>query len=74
MFSIKRLLNQPVGYYDYIWQEVTLLKQTPKAMLITFNNKKEWVPKAWILKIKPTTHPGTVKIRISEYNWNRKFG
>jgi hypothetical protein len=55
-FTIKRLLNPSVGYYDYIWQEVALLKQTPKAMLITF------------------AHPNIVKIKISEYNWSRKFG
>ena len=51
-----------------------LLKETPKAILIMFDDKEAWLPKAWIVRIKPYKHSKAIKIKISEYHWSKKFG
>lgn len=73
MFSLKHLLNAPVGFYAYIWQDVFLIKETPKAILVTFDGRKNWLPKAWILRIKRNKNDHTVRIKISQYHWTKKF-
>lgn len=45
MFLLKYLLYPR---HDYVWIEVTLIKETPKAILIEFDGKQAWLPKAWI--------------------------
>ena len=81
MFTLKRLLFPPVGFHNYFWIKATLLKETPKAILIMFDNQKHWLPKAWIAKIKRTPSPlrtpklqgEAIYIKISEYYWSKKF-
>ena len=88
MISSRSLLNLAVGSYIYIWIDAFLLKETPKAILIMFDGRRTWLPKAWIVKIKlnETKRPRTqcprkcralraraISIKISEYHWTKKF-
>jgi len=78
------LLGAPYGYYDYIWVDVTLIKETKKALLIEFDGKKTWLPKAWIRKrsdrgrnvrggaASSCERPSSIKISL--YHWTKKFG
>jgi len=52
MFNIYRILSTPYGFYDYIWVDVLLIRETKKAILIEFDGQKVWLPKAWILRVK----------------------
>jgi len=66
------LLNPKV----YLWIDVILIKETPKAILIEFDGKKTWLPKAWVVKIKSNRHcerSEAISIKISEYHWAKKF-
>ena len=56
MFSLKYLLNPPYGFYEYVWLNVLLIRESPKAILIMFDGRKIWLPKAWIIKIKRPRH------------------
>ncbi|MFH1338700.1 MAG: hypothetical protein ABIH40_02500 [Candidatus Omnitrophota bacterium] len=73
MFNLRHLLNAPVGFYTYIWQDVFLIKETPKAILIMFGDQKTWFPKVWILRIKKEKKKNIIKIKISLYHWAKKF-
>ena len=84
MFSPRSLLNFAIGFHARIWVDVFLLKETPKAILIIFDNRKIWLPKAWITKIKRNRHCESldfardklreaISIKISEYRWVKKF-
>ena len=57
----------------YFWIDAFLLKETQKAILIEFDGKKAWLPKAWIVKIKRIKDSYVIRIKISEYNWANKF-
>ena len=52
--------------------DVTPISETPKAMLIIFDGRKAWIPKVWIVRIKRHGN-GSIKIKISDYNWSKKF-
>ncbi|MBU3933780.1 MAG: hypothetical protein KKH11_03865, partial [Candidatus Omnitrophica bacterium] len=52
MFNLKYWLNLATDPQTHIWIEVTLVKETRKALLIEFDGRKIWLPKAWILSIK----------------------
>ena len=36
----------------YLWVDVILIKETRKAILIEFDGRKKWLPKAWVVRIK----------------------
>ena len=55
----------------YIWADVTLIRETPKAILIIFDGRKAWIPKAWIARIK-RNGGRSIEIKISEYHWAKK--
>ena len=74
MFSLLRYLLSPLLSYNYIWVDVLFIKETSKAILVMFDGKKEWLPKAWILGIKRGKNNNVVKIKISQYHWAKKFG
>ena len=57
----------------YIWIDVFLLKETQKAILIEFDGKKAWLPKAWVMRIKQVRNKNAIRIKISEYHWAKKF-
>ena len=40
MISSRWLLNLAVGFHNYIWVDVFLIKETPKAILIMFDGRK----------------------------------
>jgi len=73
MISSRWLLNLAVGFHTYIWVDVFLIKETPKAILVLFNGRRVWLPKIWILRIKRIKNSDMIKIKISEDNWTRKF-
>jgi len=52
VFALKRLLSFLFNPDTYIWVDVLLIKETPKAILIEFDGRKGWLPKAWILAVK----------------------
>ena len=54
-----------------VWVDVTPISETPKAILIVFNGRKAWIPKAWIVRIKQNIGR-SIKIKISDYHWARK--
>lgn len=73
MFNLRHLFGYFEGLNSYIWVEVDLIKETHKALLIRFNRRQEWLPKAWVVGAKRDKRKSTIKIKISEYNWGRKF-
>ncbi|MBU4312524.1 MAG: hypothetical protein KJ706_07380, partial [Candidatus Omnitrophica bacterium] len=66
MSIAKMLLIDLLNPKAYLWIDATLIKETPKAILIEFDGKKIWLPKAWIVKRKLSKHNNTAKIKISE--------
>jgi len=56
----------------YIWMDVELIAETRKAILVRFDNRTEWIPKAWISNCKHCKGR-CIKIKISEYHWAKKF-
>lgn len=88
MFNLKHWLNLATNPQDYIWIEAVLIKETPKAILIEFDGKKTWLPKAWIKAITKIPSPqrgegkgegddlpspNPISIKISQYHWAKKF-
>jgi len=73
MINWIRLINRIINPPTYIWVDVTLIKETPKAILIVFNGKRAWLPKTWIFRIKRKGDNGTTKIKLSIHNWFKKF-
>ncbi len=82
MFTLKRLLGFLFNPDTYIWVNVLLIKETPKAILVMFDGKKGWLPKAWILAVKRNkanlrhcepSKGEAISIKISEYNWAKKL-
>lgn len=69
MFNLKFWLNFATNPQAYIWIEARLIKETPKAIKILFDNKEIWIPKSRIAKIKRNKGNNVVKIRISQYVW-----
>ena len=67
--TLKKLLFSK----NYFWIDVILIKETKKAVLIEFDGRKIWLPKAWIVKIKRNKDNHVVKVKISQYHWEKKF-
>lgn len=67
----------------HLWIDVFWIRETPKAILIIFDGREAWIPKAWIQRIKhkkdhgvivsPTELGEAISIKISEYQWVKKF-
>lgn len=73
MFNLKSWINRATNPQDYIWIEAILIKETPKAILIEFDSRQFWLPKAWIVRIKRNNaKAGIIKIKISEYSWGNR--
>ncbi len=73
MFGMMALIRAAICPKMYLWVDVLLIKETKKAVLIEFDGKKEWFPKAWGTKIKRNKDNNTIKIKICEYYWARRF-
>ena len=69
MFNLKYWLNLATNPQDYIWVDVILIKETPKAILVEFDGKQKWLPKAWIIRIKQNQVNSSLRIKISLYHW-----
>jgi len=72
MFSMKRLIYFAANPQNYIWIDAVLLKETRKAVFISFDNKQIWLSKVWILRIKRTKITCGISIKISEYHLAKK--
>jgi len=72
MFNIFQHLNTPIGFYDYIWIDVILIKETPKVILIEFDGRRMWFPKGWIVRMGRNKSSNDIKIKISQYYWSKK--
>lgn len=72
MFSVSQLLRNKGIYSNRMNVDVTIVRETLKAYLISFDGKQKWVPKSWILKYKNLQN-GETRITISEANWTKKF-
>ena len=70
MFNLKSWLNLAINPQDYIWIDAILLKETPKAIQILFDDKRIWLPKAWIVQIKRNKE--AISIKIFQYYWAKK--
>jgi len=57
---------------SYFWVEVELVKKTRKAVLVKFDGRRMWMPKVWILRMK-RIGGGVARIKVSEYDWAKKF-
>jgi len=64
----------------YIWIDVIILKETQKAILIEFDGKKAWLPKAWIRRIKRNKNilrhcerSEAISIKIAQFHWEKEF-
>ena len=83
MISPWILIHQILYPATYILIDVTYVRETPKAILIIFDGKKAWLPKAWIIRIKrkkgcrviasPPKAGEAISVEISEYHWDKKF-
>ena len=73
MINVWPLIRTLLRPEPHIWVTVTLITETPKAVLIRYNDREAWLPKAWIVRIKPEEGV-LVQIKISEYHWMEKFG
>jgi len=57
---------------SYFWVEVELMKKTRRAVLVKFDGNRAWMPKVWILRMK-WIGGGVARIKVSEYDWAKKF-
>jgi len=51
--------------------DVLLVKEAPKAILVAFDGRQIWLPKAWVWRIR-RAKPPAIRIKISESNWAKK--
>ena len=83
MIRIRSLIRVMLESRTYLWANVVFVRETPKAILITFDGRKVWIPKAWIYHIKrnkghrvianPAKRGEAISIKISDYHWSKKF-
>ena len=83
MIRIRRLIRAILEPTAYIWVDVVFIRETPKAILIIFDNRETWLPKAWVYRIKrnkdrhviasPAKRGEAISIKISDYHWAKKF-
>ena len=60
MIPIWKMIRSIYHLTTYIWVTVTIITETPKAVLINHNNRTVWLPKAWIV----STKPGHLPLRV----------
>ena len=83
MISMRNLIRFDLENTSYLWIDVVLIKETRKAILIIFDGRKAWIPKAWLRRIKrnkgrcviasPPKVGEAISIKISNYHWAEKF-
>ena len=73
MSIAKTIITDLLNPKTYIWIDALLTRETKKAVLIEFDGRKIWLPKAWIVRIKCYRTNNTAKIKISERYWTIKF-
>jgi len=72
MIRVRSLIKCMLEHKTYLWIDVILVRETPKAILIIFDGQKVWIPKAWVARVK-RKKDGFIKIKISDYHWAKKF-
>ena len=83
MIRMRRLIISILDPKTYLWVDVVFVRETPKAILIIFAGRKAWIPKAWICRSKckkghrviasPAKRGEAISIKISDYDWAKKF-
>jgi len=83
MVRIKSLIEAILEPKRYIWIDAIIIRETPKAILIIFDGRKAWLPKAWLRHIRrrldrrviasPPKAGDAISIKISEHHWAKKF-
>ncbi len=83
MISMRNLIKFVLEDRSYLWIDVILVKETPKAILIMFDGRKTWIPKAWLCCIKrnkvhhviasPAKRGEVISIKIPDYRWAKNF-
>jgi len=66
------LIRHTLEPKKHLWIDVFWVRETPKAVLVIFDGQEAWIPKAWIVRIM-RNGDGSIKIKISDYNWAKKF-
>ena len=69
IFGLIRFVLEP---RTYLWVDAIFVMKTKRAVLIIFDGRKTWIPKAWIAQIK-RNEGSSIKIKISDYYWAKKF-
>ena len=72
MFNLKYWLSLVANPQGYVWITAIPIKETSKALLIEFDGRQIWVPKAWILHTKRNQRNHTINIKISQYHWGKR--
>ncbi len=72
MFVVSQLFKNKGFYSLNINVNVTILRETARSYLISFDGRQKWLPKSWILGYKHI-HNREIRIKISEANWTKKF-
>ena len=72
MIRLRALIWRILEPKQYLWIGAILIRETPRAILIMFDGRKAWIPKAWIARIKRNGGM-SIKIKISEYGWAKNF-
>ena len=83
MIRVRTLIRRILVPTRYLWINVILVRETPRAILVVFDGQKAWIPKSWLRRIKlkkshsviasPPKAGEAISIKISEYHWARKF-
>jgi hypothetical protein len=70
VFSLAYWLKWAINPPEYVWIKAILLKETRKAILISFDDRQIWLPRAWIKGIKG--YSSGISIKISLWHWGKK--
>ena len=83
MIRIRSLIRFMLETRTYLWVDVVFVRETPKAILVVFDDREAWIPKAWLCRIKrnkgrrviasPAKRGEAISIKISDYHWAKKF-
>ena len=71
MIRMRSLIRFVLDPRTYLWVDVDLVRETPKAILIVFDGRKTWISKTWIMRIKQR-EGRSIKIKISDHHWAKK--
>lgn len=90
MIRARTVIRRILEPERYLWMDVILVEETPRAILIIFDGRKAWIPKSWLRRIKRNKSlyvigarllaidsllaRQIISIQLSEYHWVMKIG